>query len=223
MSSFAPLLAAGVNVDVIQLVVILVIIAISMIGRLLAKIQQAQRPPGGGPRPQQPPQPPANVTNEIDDFVRRAAQRRAAQGERPLRPRPAPQTAPSAQQPIRAEVVAAAPVGGQVTEHVKKYLDADEFSRRSAELGGEIVQSDRQIDQHLHQVFDHDLSRLATVPGETAIAPAAVEPSELSEAPVAEIPPTFAAGLAALLASADSIRQAIMFSEIIRRPEERWQ
>ena len=36
------------------------------------------------------------------------------------------------------------------------------------------------------------------------------------------MPATSAAGFAALLADADSIRQAIILNEILQRPEHRW-
>ena len=114
------------------------------------------------------------------------------------------------------------PVGGQVTEHVQKYLDAEEFTRRAGELGGEVTQAVEEVDQHLRQVFDHSVSQLAAVPGEAAAPPAAAEPPELTELSLLEIPATFATGLSTLLADPDSVRQAIVLGEIFRRPEERW-
>jgi hypothetical protein len=169
---------------------------------------------------------PADVANEIDEFLRRAAQQRGGQGQgvRPVRPpQPQPQAAAQAQ-PIQAEVVGAPkPVGGEVTEHVKKYLDSQEFTRRASQLGEDVTQEvDRDIDQHLHQVFDHTVSRLASVPGEAAAPPAAVEPAALAEDVAVDAPPTFATDLAALLTSSNSIRQAIVLNEILHRPEERW-
>ena len=85
--------------------------------------------------------------------------------------RKAPPTGPS------RNWLARRPVGGEVSAHVKKYLDSEKFESRAGELGQDVVQTvDREIDQHLHQVFDHSVSRLAAVPGEAAAAPA-VEPS----------------------------------------------
>jgi hypothetical protein len=71
-------------------------------------------------------------------------------------------------------------------------------------------------------VFDHNLSQLESVAGETAAPPVAAEPAELAEPTIADIPITSAAGLAALLASTESVRQAIVLNEILHRPEERW-
>ena len=71
-------------------------------------------------------------------------------------------------------------------------------------------------------MFDHSVSQLAAVPGEAAAPPMAAEPPELTEPSALEIPATFATGLSAILASPDSVRQAIVLSEIFHRPEERW-
>ena len=159
---------------------------------------------------QQPPRPvPKDAADEIDDFLRRAAQQRIAQPARAAQPpaaaqspQPArlPAAGAAAPKPVVAEVVAAAPVGGQVTEHVQKFLDTGEFTRRGDQLGEEVVaQVDREIDQHLHQVFDHSLSQIAATPGETAAPPEAVGVMELPESSATEIPSTFATDLAALL------------------------
>ena len=75
--------------------------------------------------------------------------------------------------PVHAEVVADAPVGGKVEEHVKKYLDSEDFARRESQLGEEVAQADKAIDQHFSQVFDHQVSRLASLPGEAAVPPVA--------------------------------------------------
>jgi len=83
--------------------------------------------------------------------------------------------------------------------------------------------ADNQFDRHLHQAFDHKLGRLGPSVVEAPPPPPTVEPSpDLSGATAVEIPPTFAAGLAAMLSDTDSVRQAIVLSEIIHRPEQRW-
>ena len=70
MNPTTPLLAAVDVADLIRFAVILLIIIVPIIGQLLAKIRQVQQPPAGGPRLQRPPRPvPAEVANEIDDFI----------------------------------------------------------------------------------------------------------------------------------------------------------
>lgn len=216
---FPALLAAG-NADLLQIIVIFVIILISVIGRMLSAIRQV-RPPGGagGAPPQRRPVPP-QVADEIGEFLRRSAEARAAE-QRPPQPAEPKPIAPR-QQPVQAEAVADAPVGAQVDEQVKKYLDTQSFNRREQELGKEVAQADQEIDQHLRQVFDHSLSRLETAAGETAAAPAAVESPEQADAAAAVIPDTFATGLLALVTDPDALRQAIVLNEILHRPEERW-
>jgi hypothetical protein len=218
MNLFPPLLAAGDIETLVKIGALFLFFLLPALGRMLAKGRQAQPPAGAPPRPQRPV--PPQVADEIGEFLRRANEHRAAEQPPPQPARPKP--LPPVQQPVRAEVVAEVPVGTQVNEQVKKYLDTQSFSRREEALGKEVAQADQQIDQHLHQVFDHSLSRLETVVGETAAPPAAVESPEVADTTAPEIPATFATGLLALVTSPDSLRQAVILSEILHRPEERW-
>jgi len=215
MISAALLWAAGVFEWVPFLVAILIMLA-SALAQWLGKMRQApQRPAGAAPPPARRPQGNA-VDDEIGEFLQRAAQRRAKQG--------APSSPPArrpAEQPVLAEAAPETPVGGQVSEHVQEFLDAGEFSRRTSQLGGEVAQTDAQLGEHLHEVFDHEVSRLATKPGETAAAPA-VEGSPLPEDQPAALVATSSADLIALLSNPEGIRLAIVINEILRRPEERW-
>lgn len=172
---------------------------------------------GNQQRPEQPAA--TNVADEIDEFMRRAAQARSKEVAKPVR---RPQMRPAVEKPVQAEVVADVPVGGQINKQVEKFLDTQEFSQRSTQLGGEVAQADKSIDQHLHQVFDHKVSKLESVPGEAATAPVVAVPIELTEQSLIDIPATFATGLTDLLADPDSVRQAIVFNEILNRPVERW-
>jgi hypothetical protein len=218
------LFAAGVDQAIIRLIVLLLIFGLPAIGRLLNKMQAAKQ------QQIRPPAPPADAASEIEEFLRRAKQTREtetpkpAEESRPLRrqtiKKPAAQDKPK---PAPVEATAApVALGAEVTEHVNKYLDADEFSRRSAQLGGEVAKADSEIDQHLHQVFDHSLSQLSARPSETAEAAAAVEPAELSASGEAEAAPVFAVDLADMLAKPESMAQAVVLSEILSRPAERW-
>ncbi len=84
---------------------------------------------------------------------------------------------------VQAEVVddtTEEPVGAQVGKQVEKYLDTEEFTRRTSQLGGEVAQADVESDQRLKQVFSHDVSQLAKKPGESAAPPA---PDETTVAP----------------------------------------
>ena len=100
---------------------------------------------------------------------------------------------------------------------MEKYLDTEEFTRRTSQLGGEVAQADVESDQRLKQVFSHDVSQLAKKPGESAAPPRPTKPPSRQIA--AAIAP---AGLFALLGDTEGIRHAIVISEILRRPEDRW-
>jgi len=237
-----PLFAIDIG-DIVNLIIIFLVIVGPMIAQLLSKARQIQppggqpRPPGGNPRPQPAPR---DMADEIGEFLRRAAKRREEAAAPPAEAQPAPaemqparpaelrplrpaeqKPAAPAGQPLQAEVVVAAPVGGRVAQHVAQYLDEQDIEQREAELGKEVARADQKIDQRLHQVFDHRVSRLETVPGEAAAPPSAYESPDLTGAgPEAAAP--FAVGLTDLLTNPDSLAQAIVLVEILKRPEERW-
>ncbi|MCE5269091.1 MAG: hypothetical protein LLG00_14545 [Planctomycetaceae bacterium] len=243
MSVLASLLAQQrVDADLVQIVVAVIIAIIAGVAKLMSAMRQKQPPPADDPAdppppPQRPARPvPTDVSDEIDEFLRRAAQRRSARppatpgdAARSTSPRPPAREASSVStrsspaEPIRAEAATLdRPVGGQVTEHVRKYLDDEYFDRRANQLGEDVARADQQVDQHLHQVFDHSVSHLAAVTGESAIAPEASEP--LGDAqPSPEALASFTDGVLGVFSDPDSIRQAIVLNEVIRRPEERWQ
>jgi hypothetical protein len=65
------------------------------------------------------------------------------------------------------------------------------------------------------------MGQFGPTPTEGAHA-AALSESEKQEEFVDSLPSTAAAGLAAMLASPGDLRQAILLSEILARPEHRW-
>jgi hypothetical protein len=223
--NFSPplLLAAGEIEMLVKLAAIILFLGLPTLARLFAKAKQVP-PPGApvGPKRPVPPQ----VADEIGEFLRRAAERRAGAPQPPQAAQPQatqPQPLPPREKPVLAEAVADVPIGTRVNEQVKSYLDTQSFGRREDALGKEVAQADQQIDQHLHQVFDHNLSRLETATGETAAPPTAAEPPELADAASLEVPATFATGLLALVTNPDSLQQAVILSEILHRPTERWE
>jgi len=218
MTPLAMLWAAG-WADMIGIVVVILFFVIPIIGQMFAKMRQPQKPdPGRGPRPGGGP-PGQAMEDEIGDFLRRAMKRGGAEQARP-RPRPVerPPLAQLAepQQPLEAEVVRDAPLGSGVKKHVGQYLDSGEFQRRTSQLGDEVAQADEHVEKHLHEVFDHQLGQVANIPGESAL------PSRAGPLTPERLPPTAAAGLPVLLSNAENIRQAIIITEILQRPEHRW-
>lgn len=238
MNPLGPLFAAG-N-DLIRVLIVLLFIAVPAVLALMAKWKEAQKEAArrmrggglpGGPGPggaQAGGRRPDAVKDEIAEFLRRATQgrgraREAAPPEPPRRPaQPPPRPAfrppaPRAQAPIELEVVEEAELGKGVGRHVREYLDNEEIVEHTRRLGADVGQTDERLEEHLHETFDHQVSRLGRLSDE------AVEP-ESDEAPQAggDVPATAAAGFAALLSDATSVRQAIILNEILRRPEDRW-
>ena len=127
--------------------------------------------------------------------------------------------------PLPAEIVADddAPVGGRVGQQVQTFLDTSEFGRRSEELGGEVAKSDQQFTKQVGQAFSGEVSRLASRPGEAAqpveVIDVEVAGPEYLSRPTLDALPLAGSGLAELLGSPENIAQAVIMSEILRRPE----
>jgi hypothetical protein len=184
------------------------------------------------------------MKDEVEDFLRRVAQMRAqaeaqarrqqpagggqAPPQRPVQQKPPPKPprappparlAPARQEPthlepVPAEVVDAelAEIGDSVGRHVAQHLRGpEEIAERTRHLGEEVDLADDKLEAHLHQVFDHQLGRLK----KSTLEAGAAGPKEP--------PPEFSLGqIMRLLRSSESIRNAIVMSEILRRPDERW-
>ena len=218
MTGLVPLIAAGIG-DVIGILVFIVIGLLSVAGQIMNKAREGKQnagpPPGQRPRPQpQPRQQQGPVVNEIDQFARQAAQRRAEGGRRPVAqrqggwPQPAPRR-PAAAQPLveAVPVELLEPVAERVRTHV---ASGNVGALGSRKLASEVDQAAENLEEHVHDVFDHELGQLSRTPDESARKSGAA------------IPPTAAAGIAAMLTDPASIRQAIVLTEILQRPEHRW-
>ena len=210
--------------DIFLVIAFIIFFVVPFLGKLLTLLKGP--PPKGPVRPVRPARPAAagSVQNEIEEFLRRANQKKASPANRPQRPQPA--RAKTAEKPVRADVVRAEvvrerPVGGEVEKHVKKYLDEEGFERRSEKMGEEVVAADDKIERHLKSVFDHSLSKIAATPGVTASPPSAKLADTAPEITMS-IPSVAAVDVAALLGDPLSIRQAIILSEILNRPLARW-
>jgi len=179
-----------------------------------------QRAPMAPPRPQ-PVAPPANqsrLASEIEDFLRRANERRLemareAQSGAPPAPRPRTMTPPikrAPEAPVDVEVVEVGPPGESVAAHVARRLANRQFEERGAHLADDILKTDIDRKQHERQVFGHHVGMLKDT-STSAENTAPVVPDAL------EVPT-----IAALLRSGPSVKQAIILNEILSRPEHRW-
>ena len=187
------------------------------------------------------------MNNEVEEFLRRAAQRRAqveaqlraqaearargqAQAPPPQRNEPPKRLTPTTQSisqqqgSQRAEVVPLdvelAASGNRVAESVADHMRHSQDIASHVELLGDRVEvADDEMEAHLHQVFDHSVGRLrkttesASTPGRAAIP---------SEAAVVIRDASPAHGIAELLRSPQSVRNAIILAEVLNRPADRW-
>jgi hypothetical protein len=225
-----PLLIADLDFGEIVKILFIVFIALAAgLMKLFSGVKPAGQKPGGGPAAVPPrPAPTDALNNEIDEFLRRAAQRRQRQqsrGAEAVRPprESVIRQGRAVERPVEAEVISARPVGGEVEKHLQKFAaEKKEFEERAARLGGEVAQADDKVAAHLKEKFTHQLGQLERRLGETAASPSPA-PTGFAEDQIPPLPATAAAGFAALLMNAPSLRQAIVLSEILPRPMDRWE
>lgn len=91
----------------------------------------------------------------------------------------------------------------RLQDEVKQHIDTSSFDERSAKLA-HVKESVQQIDQHVHQKFDHEIGKLTN-----DISTVASQSTE-NRGPAVQI-------------HASDIRNAIILSEILTRPEQRWE
>jgi hypothetical protein len=172
------------------------------------------------------------MNDEVENFLRRVAQMRAEAEQVKGQPRPAPPKAPPKRrepkppppparlvpartempvsQPVEVEIVDAElavrgdNVGRHVAEHERR---TEQIAEHARHLGEEVDLADDKLEAHLHEVFDHQLGRLkkSSIEAGAQGRQAAVEVTALQ--------------LQQMLRTPQSIRDAIIMSEILRRPE----
>jgi hypothetical protein len=106
---------------------------------------------------------------------------------------------------IQADVIEAEPLHEEVAAHVSQRMDTSDVSQHASRLGAEVGQADEKLESRLHQKFDHDVGGLAARDAEMQAA-AAMSSSEIAR----------------MLGNPANIRQAIILSEILTRPSDRW-
>jgi hypothetical protein len=212
--------------DFFRAVIPIVFLIIWVISQVIG--QQAKRPqPGKGAKPgpggRRPP--PKGVAQEIEEFLKRAAQQRG--GGKPaeievMRPERAAARQgrraaekPAWQQPLGPAAVDRAvevlPTRDDIAKSVESHLGSDRLAERARHLGDEIREVDEEGEQRLHHKFDHQVGHLAT------------QSREIHAAQVIHAAGAAAtAEVIALLRDPRGIRNAIIVSEILNRPEHRW-
>ena len=229
------LLAAGIG-DLLGILVPIVFFVVYVLNQLLSAKADPKQPPRNArrrvpqpaERPMRPAQPQrkpqgeaAQLNTEIEQFLKRASSRRSQQPARdraasaPTAPPKAPPAARSDEKPLDVAPIEDRPREG-VAASVEKHLGSRKFKQWQDHLAEDVSQSDEEMERHLQQVFHH---RLGTLGGETADAStqgADVQTMVIKDAPSA------AAAFAQLLRTPEGMRQALVVSEILTRPVDRW-
>jgi hypothetical protein len=169
--------------------------------------QQAVRP---GAPPRQPVQPARDIEVLVDDVPLERPRRAVGEPLRPMTPQLS--SSPAAGKPVekrpgrppqRKRQTAVEQADERIAARAKS------MARHASTLGQRIVTEDAQFDVQLKAKFDHTVGTLAGSP---------VSSTELAQA----APDTPAAQIAAMLASPEGVRQAIVLNEILNRPTDRW-
>jgi hypothetical protein len=202
------------------------------------KPQPADQRGGAGtqqPTAQQSGSGQGQLNAEIEEFLKRANERRGAkggdQGKRQTssgsasgRQQPARQTPPKA--PLPSEKAGAkqqrpAPASRRgfdtVAESVQQHLGERKFEQRESRLADDVVRAEQQLAQHVDQAFSNRLGNLAAADAAT------LQPAEVvAAAAVTDDSNSMARALAGLLVNQQNLRQAILLKEILDRPVDRW-
>jgi hypothetical protein len=174
-----------------------------------------QRPPQK-PRPAVPPQQQPRtleekLRGEVEDFLRQVQGDKPKQGERPRQPQAAPRPAVT-QRPLVVKVeqpaesvVEVEPARVSLQDYVSQHMSTADVTQHAATLGAEVGLADEKMVAHLQERFQHRLGALEQREQQHSAAPLRRSPA--------------AAEIAELLKSPKGMRQVIVASEILRRPE----
>jgi hypothetical protein len=206
----ALLIAAGWGLEeVLRIIVIVVFGLIYLFNHLVGGAKAQKRRPA---RPAQPrPEGRPEVQDEVAEFLKRATEKRPAakraegRGQSPRRPIPA--------ESVEARLET--PSTSRWPQTVQPHVDSLDLAQRAEQLS-HVNQTEAAFQAHM-QTLEHSVGRIQEAVTDAAL-PAQTPRDDKSHAAATPAGELFAA----LLADAQSLRQAIVLNEIIRRPEERW-
>ena len=142
------------------------------------------------------------MSSPIEEFLRQAAERRVN--------KPPPVVVPPVQgEPEVLVAERAEPDRSLADTHLEHHIDTSDLADHAEHLGEEVSRANDQVDQHVHDVFDHQVGELDG----TSASPATTVPAEGDG---------LHRELKRALRSSTQVRRAVVFSEILRRPEWRW-
>lgn len=228
MLEFLPLAAVE---DWLKIIVPLVFFVIYAINQLLTasktkpaqppnnpprrKPEMAERPLRPAQRQAQPaPGGQAPLNAEIEQFLKRASERR---GGRESTEKAPPKAPPRQLRETSVDVEPITPQGfTEVAASVEKHLGDRGFKQRAEHLADDIVRADQQMEEHLQKAFSRKVGTLGDSEPRAAAPVTDAEPVAQAERSPA------ATALAGLLSNPQNLKQAIVLNEILQRPESRW-
>ncbi len=163
------------------------------------------------------------MPRDIEEFLKMAAQRRQQQKQRQQQRPPAPQPAPPVQRrppitpAIEDDVYA---IGDEqdhnlrqqsVRDHVQSHIDTSDIAQHAQKLGHKVGLADDKLEARLQKKFDHDVGHLQIDKRRSAQS----ETTAVTEKQYAQL----ASDLMQMLRTPTSIRQAVLISEVLKRPE----
>ncbi len=152
------------------------------------------------------------MAGDMEEFLRRAAERRRRQAEqKPAPPAPQPRRQPEIRY-VEPQADAVVLPGEDVAEHVARHMDTSDYADRASLMAAEVGMADDHMEAHVHQVFDHDLGQLEAKDRDRETQGAHQRPSPPATGDIA-------ASLIQMLRTPATVRQAIVLREILDRPE----
>ena len=169
-----------------------------------ATLREEQTRAASAPAPQGAGPPPKGqeladkLRGEVDDFLREM-QGKPPKPKQPKRPKPVVLTV---EPPVLIEETTNLR-RESVRDHVSRHISTAEIAQHTSKLGEDVGQADERLESHLKEKFVHKLGALE-------------HQVQLGESNKQK---TRASDIAQLLRSPAGMRQAIIASEILRRPE----
>ena len=127
----------------------------------------------------------------------------------PIKVQPVEIVYPDEQQPTQRLVQRPDFRSQSVSEHVSTHIDSSDIAYHADHLGDRIQAVDDKVARRISRKFDHDVSQIDDLPTVLDDEVATATKDEVSQ---------MAVELVQMLRSPKSVRQAIMISEILKRP-----
>ena len=199
-----PIIAAGW----IEIAVSVVVFAFYLLGHLASAMNNK-----AAPRPQKPRVPPQQqqprtvedkLRSEVEEFLRQVQVDEQRQAQPPQRPMATAKPVMVRVEQPPAITVEAVVVRESVEDYVSRHLGAAGAQQAVQHLAEEVSHADEKLEAHLQERFQHKLGALR---------------SQQTVGEPIRTPNKAAKEIAHLLRSPEGVRQIIVASEILRRPE----